>query len=151
MSDQSTPEGILHALPLSPRRAVNTRLVGYWICTALICLSFLGGGSADLLRVPQVIQGLAAVGYPPHFATLLGVWKILGVVAVLAPGFPRLKEWAYAGMIFDLVGASITHAVVGDSDAMMSNGGHIVVPLMIAALVMASWWLRPAGRTLKQA
>jgi uncharacterized membrane protein YphA (DoxX/SURF4 family) len=151
MSDQSTPEGILHALPLSPRKAVNARLVGYWVCTALIALSFLSGGAADLMRSPQVVQGMTNLGYPAHFATILGFWKVLGGAAILAPGLPRLKEWAYAGMIFDLTGAAMAHAAAGDSDAWMGNVGHIITPLVLAALVVGSWALRPESRKMKQA
>jgi len=127
---------------------VKAKVVGYWICTVLVALSFLSGGITYLLRVPQAVEGIARLGYPLHFLMILGVWKVLGACAVLAPRFPLLKEWAYAGMIFDLTGAVVAHAVVGDSDATMSNTGHIVAPLVIALLVVASWALRPASRRL---
>jgi uncharacterized membrane protein YphA (DoxX/SURF4 family) len=127
---------------------MKARTIGYWVCTALVAFSFLSGGVTNVMRVPQALEGIARLGYPVHFVVLLGVWKILGAIAIVVPGFARLKEWAYAGMTFDLTSASITHAVVGDSDAWMSNTGHIVMPLVIAALVMASWALRPASRKL---
>jgi uncharacterized membrane protein YphA (DoxX/SURF4 family) len=82
------------------------------------------------------------LGYPGYVALILGVWKLLGGVVVLAPGLPRLKEWAYAGMIFDLTGAAASHAANGDSAA------NIATPLIIAGIVMASWALRPASRRL---
>ncbi len=151
MSEHLTGEDAIHALPPATTRSLTARSVGYWICTVLIALSFLSGGASDVLRSPQVIEGMAHLGYPAHFATFLGVWKILGAVAILVPGFPRLKEWAYAGMIFDLTGAAFAHAVVGDSDAWMSNRGHILAPLVLAALAVASWALRPEGRKIKQA
>jgi len=122
---------------------MKARTIGYWICTVLIALSFLSGGLAQLLKVPQSVDGLTRLGYPIYFIQLLGAWKVLGAVAVLAPGFATLKEWAYAGMFFDLTGASISHA------AMASELRHIVVPLVLAALVVASWALRPENRKLR--
>lgn len=85
---------------------MKTKAIAYWVCTVLIGLSFLSSGAAHLLRVPQVVEGMTHLGYPAHFVTILGVWKVLGGIAVLLPGFALLKEWAYSGMIFDLTGAS---------------------------------------------
>ncbi|HZS37464.1 MAG TPA: DoxX family protein [Polyangia bacterium] len=127
---------------------MKTKTTVYWICTALVALSFLSGGIANVLHVPQAVAGMIRLGYPLHFLTLLGVWKILGAGVILAPGLPLLKEWAYAGMIFDLTGASIAHAAVGDSDAWQSNTGHVLIPLALAALAIASWSLRPDSRKL---
>jgi len=124
---------------------MKARAVGYWICTVLIGLSFLSGGAAHLLRAPQVVEGMTHLGYPLHFVTLLGIWKVLGGAAVLLPGFALLKEWAYAGMIFDLTGAAAAHAASGD------DVRHILVPLVLAVLVVASWALRPEGRKLQRA
>jgi hypothetical protein len=76
---------------------MNARAVGYWICTGVIAFSFLSGGAAHLLRVPQVVEGITQLGYPLYFVIILGVWKILGATAILLPGYPLLKEWAYAG------------------------------------------------------
>src|SRR5215469_2759468 len=118
----------------------------YWICTVLVAASFLSGGIANVMHAQQAVAGMIRLGYPSHFMTLLGAWKILGACAVLAPRLPRLKEWAYAGMIFDLTGAAVAHAAVGDRDATMGNAGHIFAPLVIAALVVASWALRPQSR-----
>src|SRR4051812_38176233 len=91
-----------HALPAAVREPAKARVIAYWICTGLITLSFLSGGFGDVVRAPPVVAGMTALGYPGHFTVFLGVWKILGACAIVAPGFPRLKEWAYAGMIFDL-------------------------------------------------
>jgi hypothetical protein len=77
----------------------------------------------------------------------LGIWKILGALALLAPRFPRLKEWAYAGIAFDLTGAAFAWAVVVDSDA-LGNVGHIIAPLSGLALALTSWALRPDSRKL---
>jgi uncharacterized membrane protein YphA (DoxX/SURF4 family) len=124
---------------------MKAQAVGYWICTVLIGLSFLSGGVVDLLRVPQALEGMTHLGYPAYFLTILGIWKILGGGAVLLPGFPLLKEWAYAGMIFDLTGAAASHVASGD------DVRHILTPLVLAVLVVASWALRPEGRKLKRA
>jgi hypothetical protein len=77
-----------------------------------------------------------------YFATIMGFWKLLGAVAIVVPGIPRLKEWAYAGFFFDLTGAAATRAFVGDGAA------DILAPLVFLALVAASWALRPTSRTL---
>jgi len=124
---------------------MKAQAVGYWICTVLIGLSFLSGGIVDLLRLPQALEGMTHLGYPAYFMTILGVWKLLGAVVILLPGFPLLKEWAYAGMIFDLTGASASHIAVGD------DVRHILTPLVLAVLVVASWVLRPEGRKMKRA
>jgi uncharacterized membrane protein len=124
---------------------MKTRAVGYWICTVLVGLAFLSGGVAYLLRVPQVVEGITHLGYPLHFVTLLGVWKLLGGAAVLLPDLALVKEWAYAGMIFDLTGATVAHAASGD------DVRHILIPLVLAMVVVASWALRPAGRKLERA
>src|SRR5262249_48117270 len=85
---------------------------------------------------------------PAYFARILGAWKVLGGMAILVPRFPRLKEWAYAGMTFELTGAAITDAVAGDSGAPWAYAGHIVAPLVIAPLAIASWALPRENRTL---
>lgn len=121
---------------------MNGRAVSYWICTILVAFAFLSGGVVDALRVPQALEGMTHLGYPPYFMVILGVWKLLGGIVILLPGLPRLKEWAYAGMIFDLTGATASHLATGD------DVRHIVTPLLIAAVVLASWALRPASRRL---
>jgi uncharacterized membrane protein YphA (DoxX/SURF4 family) len=85
---------------------------------------------------------MVQLGYPIYLLTILGIWKVLGGIALLAPRFPRLKEWAYAGTLFDLTGASASHAFHGDGP------WHVVVPLVLAALALGSWALRPSSRTL---
>ena len=82
------------------------------------------------------------LGYPAYFMVILGVWKVLGGVVVVAPRLPRLKEWAYAGMLFDLTGAAASHAAVGDPVA------KIATPLILMGIVAASWALRPGSRKL---
>lgn len=88
---------------------------------------------------------MAHLGYPLYFLTLLGVWKVLGAVAILVPGYPRLKEWAYAGMIFDISSAAVSRAVIGDGAL------KAMAPLAVGCLVVASWALRPDRRVLREA
>ena len=122
---------------------MKTQKIGYWAATSLVALAFAAGGAMDLSSAPPALESMAKLGYPAYLASLLGVWKVLGVVAVLAPRFPRLKEWAYAGMFFDLTGAAVSHAASGDAM------GKVVTPLVLLSLVFVSWALRPQGRTLK--
>jgi hypothetical protein len=85
-----------------------------------------------------------ALSYPAYFITLIGMWKLLGAIAVLVPRLPRLKEWAYAGMFFNMTGAAVsTIAMTGSSEAW-----HVAVQLLMAGLVVASWALRPPSRRL---
>jgi uncharacterized membrane protein len=122
---------------------MKPQIIAYWVTTVLVALGFIAGGAGDLSGAPQVAAGMAHLGYPLYFASILGVWKILGAGAILAPRMPLLKEWAYAGMLFDLTGASISHAVSGDPK------GNIMTPLVLLLLVLASWALRPASRSLR--
>jgi uncharacterized membrane protein YphA (DoxX/SURF4 family) len=120
----------------------RARTIAYWITTILGPASFVIGGYLHLTRDPQVMATLAHLGYPPYFALIIGVWKLLGAIVIVAPGFPRVKEWAYAGFFFDLTGAAATRAFVGDGAA------DIAAPLVFLALVAASWALRPSSRQL---
>jgi hypothetical protein len=121
---------------------MKMRRIAYWVTTALTAFVFLSGGVMDIVQPPELLKGMTDLGYTGYFTTILGVWKVLGGIAILVPGFPRLKEWAYAGMFFDLSGASASHASVGDPVA------KIVTPLVILGIVMASWALRPENRKL---
>ena len=123
--------------------AVMGRRIAYWVATALTAFIFLSGGIADLVRPAPLQEGMTHLGYPVYFMVILGVWKVLGGVTVLVPRFPRLKEWAYAGMLFDLTGAAASHASVGDPVL------KVVTPLLLLGIVMASWALRPEGRRLQ--
>jgi uncharacterized membrane protein YphA (DoxX/SURF4 family) len=118
----------------------TTKHVAYWLTTALLALDFAVGGVFQLLRGPQVMQAMTHLGYPAYFVTLLGVWKLLGALALVAPGFPRLKEWAYAGVFFDLTSAAVSLAAVGD------GVGTALLPLLFAGLALASYALRPSSR-----
>ena len=122
--------------------ANRARTIGYWLTTGLLSLEFAMSGAFSVARPPVVIAGLTHLGYPAYFPLILGTWKLLGVLALLAPRFPRLKEWAYAGIMFDLTGAAFSHAASGD------GAGDIAAPLLFAVLTVASWLLRPQSRRL---
>lgn len=121
---------------------MNRRNIGYWAATGLTAFAFAAGGAMDLSRSPQVLEGVRHLGYPAYFAVILGVWKLLGALAIVAPRTPRLKEWAYAGIAFDLTGAAASHMASGD------DAGKVMTPLVLLAIAAASWALRPASRTL---
>jgi len=121
------------------------KLIAYWTCTVIIALTIGSGGAAMAFRVPQNIQGLEALGYPLHFIVELGIWKVLGALTLLAPGLRLVKEWAYAGIFFDLTGAAVTAA------ANASAAFHIIAPLLLIGILVASWALRPESRRLKRA
>jgi hypothetical protein len=102
----------------------------------------LSSGAANLAHQADAAAGFAQLGYPAYLLTILGIWKLAGGLVILAPRLPRLKEWAYAGAIFDLTGAAASHFACG-------NGArHIIVPLAIAIVALVSWATRPARRTL---
>jgi uncharacterized membrane protein YphA (DoxX/SURF4 family) len=122
--------------------STRARTIAFWVTTIFGPASFVIGGYLHLTRDPQVMATLAHLGYPVYFATIIGVWKLLGAIAIVVPGIPRVKEWAYAGFFFDLSGAAATRAFVGDGAA------DILAPLVFLALVAASWALRPTSRAL---
>lgn len=126
----------------------RAKTIGYWVTTVWVALGMGGGGVAHLLHVPATEAGFVTLGYPLHLVTLLGAWKVLGAIALLVPKFPRLKEWAYAGFVFDLTGAAYAWAATGASDADVSNAGHIAAALFGLAPLLASWALRPDSRKL---
>ena len=102
----------------------------------------VGGGVSDLLKIDQMKEVMDTLGYPAYLMTILGVAKLLGAVAILVPRFARLKEWAYAGFTFDLLGASISHAAVGEPIP------QIIIPIVFLIVAIASWALRPDSRKL---
>jgi hypothetical protein len=120
----------------------RAKAIAYWLTTGFIAFQFAMSGAFSVARPPVVLAGLAHLGYPAYFPLILGTWKLLGVLAILAPRFPRLKEWAYAGILFDLTGAAFSHAASGDAAA------EVIVPLAFALLTAVSWLLRPESRRL---
>ena len=114
--------------------------------TILVALPIGSGGVGQILQFRANPHGVVPeLGYPLYFFAILGIWKTLGAIAILVPGFPRLKEWAYAGIFFDLTGAVASCAAVGGYGA---YGFHVIAPLIITGFCVASWALRPESRTI---
>jgi hypothetical protein len=117
--------------------------VAYWLCTLFIALTALAAGISDVLHLQPLYGILLHLGYPPYFAAMLGVAKIAGATVVLAPRWPLLKEWAYAGMFCDCAAAVTSHAASGDSAVAIAG------PLISLAIAAVSWSLRPPSRRLE--
>jgi hypothetical protein len=121
----------------------------YWISTLWLALGMLATGTLQLVRAkaegalaPPGVYGITHLGYPIYFLTILGVWKLLGVVAVLIPKFPLLKEWTYAGFFFVMTGAAFSHIAVADPLK------ELVPSLLLLVLTVVSWYFRPADRKI---
>lgn len=114
----------------------------YWTATALLCFGMLGSGISQLLHLKDMNELITHVGYPLYMMYIIGVWKILGVIAILIPKFPLLKEWAYAGFFFLMTGALVSHLFMGDA------GNAILGPLFQTIFIIVSWYFRPANRKL---
>jgi uncharacterized membrane protein YphA (DoxX/SURF4 family) len=112
----------------------------YWIATGWLVLGMLSTGVVQLLKTKEEAELMTHLGYPLYFLTILGIWKILGVIAVLIPEFPLLKEWAYAGFFFAMSGAIISHLSMGDA------AKEYFGPVLLLALTIVSWYFRPASR-----
>ncbi|HMK19785.1 MAG TPA: DoxX family protein [Chitinophagaceae bacterium] len=118
----------------------------YWIATIWLSLGMVSTGVVQLLKLkgngPGSLESMTHLGYPVYFVTLLGVSKILGVIALLIPKFPLLKEWAYAGFFFMMSGAIFTHIAAGNSIS------EIFPSLLLLILTVVSWYFRPIDRKL---
>jgi uncharacterized membrane protein YphA (DoxX/SURF4 family) len=114
----------------------------YWICTIWLALGMVSTGIVQLLRVKEEVAMFTKLGYPVYLLTLLGIWKLLGVIAVLIPKSPILKEWAYAGFFFAMSGAAFSHLVNRDQPK------ELFGPLLLLTLTVASWYFRPPDRKL---
>mgnify|MGYP003670893884 CR=1 FL=1 len=108
----------------------------YWVSTTIVALAFTVTGLGNLLPMDHI-------AHPAYFLYLLGTWKLLGAATIILPGLPRLKEWAYAGILFDLTGAAFSRAASGPGLLM------VTIPLALVILAMVSWALRPEGRRLQ--
>jgi DoxX-like family len=127
---------------------VKAKTLLYWTTTCLIALETFAGGVMDLthgrtgvVSGPFVTQVVTSLGYPTYILAIIGIYKIPGAVTLVVPGFLRLKEWAYAGIIFELSGAAASHAACGNWD-------ELIPPLSLLCLAIASWSLRPPGRMI---
>src|SRR5690348_2925227 len=111
----------------------------YWIATLWLALGMVSTGIVQLLKVEEEVEVITKLGYPVYFLTLLGAWKILGVIVILLPKLAILKEWAYAGFFFAMTGAIFSHIAIG-------NANEIFPALLLLALTIISWYFRPADR-----
>src|SRR5450631_487301 len=113
----------------------------YWGATILMAVGMLGSGLAQIFHAKDMVDIIVPLGYPLYFMYIIGVWKILGVIAILIPGFKLLKEWAYAGFFFTMTGALISHLASGDDSIK-----GIIGPLMQTVFIVLSWYFRPPDR-----
>src|SRR6188474_3666225 len=127
----------------------KTRKIIYWIATIWLALGMVSTGMVQLTKqvaegavAPPGVWGITKLGYPIYFLTILGVWKILGSIAVLVPKFPLLKEWAYAGFFFIMSGAIFSHIAVG------SSINEFIPSLLLLTLTCVSWYFRPLSRRI---
>lgn len=118
------------------------KLIWYWIITVILSFCIFFGGLTQALQLKQTIEGFKPLGYPIYFISVIGIWKMLGVIAILIPGFKLLKEWAYAGIFFVMTGAVISHLASNDIKA------QIIAPIVLAIFTVLSWYLRPADRKI---
>lgn len=114
----------------------------YWVATLWLSLGMTATGIVQLIQMPEEAKKMEGLGYPLYFLTIIGIWKLLGVVAVLIPKFPLLKEWAYGGFFFLMTGAVFSHLAVKDSAA------EYFGPILLLVLTVVSWYFRPEDRKL---
>lgn len=121
----------------------KSKKIIYWIVTLWLSLGMVSTGVVQLMKLKEEVAVMEALGYPLYFLTLLGLWKLLGVVAVLVPGVPLVKEWAYAGFFFAMTGAIFSHIASSNY-----GFGNIFPPLLLLLLTILSWYFRPESRKL---
>lgn len=114
----------------------------YWITTIFLSIGMTAGGVQQMLQIGGYNEIVSSLGYPLYVLSILGVWKILGVIAILIPKFPLLKEWAYAGFFFAMAGAAISHLATGQQFV------EAVPSLILLIVTVLSWYFRPADRKI---
>ncbi|TKC05731.1 DoxX family protein [Pedobacter polaris] len=125
---------------IEPKSSTKWNKIIYWIATIWLSLGMLSTGIVQLIKMDEEVIKMKQVGYPVYFLTILAVWKILGVVAILIPKFPLVKEWAYAGFFFAMSGAIFSHLACGSSII------ELFGPTLLLVLTIVSWYFRPADR-----
>jgi uncharacterized membrane protein YphA (DoxX/SURF4 family) len=123
------------------RSAKRNRII-YWIATLWLSLGMTATGIVQLIRNKDEVAMFNRLGYPMYLLIIIGVWKMLGVIAVLVPKFPLVKEWAYAGFFFVMTGAVISHLAINDEPK------ELFGPILLIVLTIISWYFRPANRKL---
>src|ERR1700733_978768 len=119
----------------------KTKKIIYWIATALLAIGMLQSGIFAEIRSKQWVDLVGSLGYPVYFLNIIGTWKILGVIAILIPGFKLVKEWAYAGFFFAMTGALASHLFCHDYNTLSIMG-----PSFQALFIVLSWYFRPESR-----
>ncbi|SHG31272.1 DoxX-like family protein [Fodinibius roseus] len=114
----------------------------FWIATGFLAFGMTAGGVQQLFQIGGYVEIVSQLGYPIYLLSILGFWKILGVIAVLVPKFPLVKEWAYAGFFFAMSGAATSHIVAGQPFT------EAIPSLVLLTMTVASWYFRPAGRKI---
>ena len=117
----------------------------YWIATIWLALGMVSTGVVQLIKTKEGQGGVDMIthlGYPTYLLTIIGIWKILGVVALLIPRNPLLKEWAYAGFFFIMTGALFSHIALTDPLV------ELIPSLLLLVLTITSWYFRPADKKL---
>lgn len=115
----------------------------YWISTGWLALGMVSTGIVQLIKTQEETDLIEKLGYPVYILTLLGVWKLLGVTAILIPKFPLVKEWAYAGFFFAMSGAIFSHLTIGH------GAKELFGPVLLIVLTGVSWYFRPASRIIQ--
>ncbi|MCM4164663.1 MULTISPECIES: DoxX family protein [unclassified Arenibacter] len=116
----------------------------YWVATVWLSLGMLSTGIVQLIRMEEEVKSMDTLGYPTYLLSILGIWKILGILAILIPKFPLLKEWAYSGFFFVMTGAIVSHLAVGDEIITLFG------PTLLLVLTIVSWYFRPPNRKLEK-
>ncbi len=120
----------------------KARKIIYWIATVWLSLGMASSAIVQLMRIPEGVESVSRLGYPSYLLAILGVWKLLGVITILAPKLPLVKEWAYAGFFFVASGAFVSHIAMGDPI------GEIFPSVLLGMLTVVSWYLRPESRKI---
>jgi hypothetical protein len=115
---------------------MNRRII-YVASTAILVLEIAVGALMDLALLPHVVQDVRSLGYPTYILYIVGVWKVLALGGLLWPRLPRLREWAYAGVFFEMSGATASHILAGDAF------GKYAAPMAFTFLTLVSWWFQP--------
>ena len=114
----------------------------YWIATVWLALGMISTAIVQLIKMDEEVANIEKLGYPVYILTILGVWKIVGVIIILVPKAIVLKEWAYAGFFFAMSGAIFSHIAVKDPVS------ELFGPSLLLVLTLVSWYFRPAGRKI---
>jgi hypothetical protein len=130
-----------HITELTAPTGWRWRAITYWVATTAVVAELAVGGIWDIARIPAVRDVVVPLGYPTYFLVILGIWKLLGAIAIAVPRRPILKEWAYAGAFFVYSGAIVSHLTTG------ARVDEVPILIVLTALTVLSWALRPPSRT----